>query len=104
MERDFILNGNPNRKLEDYYEMTDSVLGKGSYGVVYRATVKGTRAERAIKVIQKDKVNNVDRFKCEVDIMKSLVVCRDSRTIPLSLECMTSSKTRRMSTWSSSRV
>lgn len=73
MEKDNILNSNPNRKLEDYYQMSDSILGKGSYGIVYRATVKDTKAERAVKVIQKDKVNNIDRFKCEVDIMKSLV-------------------------------
>lgn len=69
----YILNGNPLRKIDDYYEVSQTVLGKGTYGTVYLAKVKGSNTKRAVKVIQKDKVNNVERFKCEVDIMKSLV-------------------------------
>ncbi len=69
----YILNGNPLRKIDDYYEVSQTVLGKGTYGTVYLAIVKGSHTKRAVKVIQKDKVNNVERFKCEVDIMKSLV-------------------------------
>ena len=96
----YILNGNPNRKIEDYYEMSDKVLGKGTYGTVYLAKVKGSNTTRAVKVIQKDKVNNVERFKCEVDIMKSLVLYNNLRIIRTSFACTTSSKTRRMCTWS----
>lgn len=73
MQQEYILNGNPNRKIEDYYEVSKTELGKGTYGTVYMAKVKGTNTQRAVKVIQKDKVNNVERFKCEVDIMKALV-------------------------------
>lgn len=73
MESGFILNGNPNRKIEDFYDMSQNVLGKGTYGTVVLAKVKGSVTQRAVKIIQKDKVNNVERFKCEVDIMKSLV-------------------------------
>lgn len=66
------MNSNPNRKIEDYYDMSEKVLGKGTYGTVYLAKVKGSNTNRAVKVIQKDKVNNAERFKCEVDIMKTL--------------------------------
>ena len=68
-----ILNCNPNRNIADFYDLTDKVLGKGTYGTVFLAKVQGTNTTRAVKVIQKDKVNNVERFKCEVDIMKCLV-------------------------------
>ena len=81
MESGFILSGNPNRKIDDYYEVSQTVLGKGTYGTVVLAKVKGTSTVRAVKIIQKDKVNNVERFKCEVDIMKSLVLFCSTRTI-----------------------
>jgi D-Tyr-tRNAtyr deacylase len=81
MEKDkYILNGNQNRKVEDYYDVTETVvrvkrkvLGKGTYGIVFLATVKGSATTRAIKVIQKEKVTNLERFKNEVEIMKVLV-------------------------------
>lgn len=47
-------------------------LGKGTYGTVFLATVKGTGITRAVKTIPKEKVTNVERFKSEVDIMKTL--------------------------------
>ena len=76
MEKDgFILNGNPNRRIEDFYELSQQILGKGTYGTVHLAKVKASNTTRAVKIIQKDKVNNVERFKCEVDIMKCLVEC-----------------------------
>lgn len=73
MEAGYILSGNHSRKIEDYYDVSKNVLGKGTYGTVVLAKVKGTSTSRAIKIINKDKVNNAERFKCEVDIMKSLV-------------------------------
>lgn len=102
MEGGYILNGNPNRKIDDYYDVSQQVLGKGTYGTVYLAKVKGSNTARAVKVIQKDKVNNVERFKCEVDIMKSLVRTNLLRTIPTSFAYTISSRIRRMCTscWS----
>lgn len=45
-------------------------LGKGTYGTVVRATLKETKITRALKMISKIKVNNIERFKSEVDIMR----------------------------------
>ena len=56
----------------DYYEISTNELGKGSYGWVKLARLKGTCLKRAIKVIEKSKVRNVERFKIEVEIMMKL--------------------------------
>ena len=47
-------------------------MGKGSYGRVKLAKLKGTKLKWAIKVIDKSKVWNVERFKIEVEIMMKL--------------------------------
>lgn len=47
-------------------------LGKGTYGTVYLAAIRDTKIHRAVKTIPKEKVTNVERFKSEVDIMKTL--------------------------------
>ena len=44
-------------------------LGSGSYGVVHKGTHKITGYERAIKVIPRSKIKNMDRFKTEVKIL-----------------------------------
>ena len=52
--------------------MSNNELGKGSYGRVQLAKLKGTSVKRAIKIIEKAKVSNVERFKLEVEIMMKL--------------------------------
>lgn len=65
--------GDDNRRnVNDYYEMSNNELGKGSYGRVQLAKLKGTSVKRAIKIIEKAKVSNVERFKLEVEIMMKL--------------------------------
>ena len=49
-------------------------MGSGSYGVVHKAIHKTSRQERAIKVIAKSKIKNMDRFRTEVKIMQKLVL------------------------------
>ncbi len=49
-------------------------MGSGTYGNVIKAVEKNSKALRAIKVIQKNKVRNQDRFKLEIDIMRQLVL------------------------------
>lgn len=39
---------------------------------MYLATVRDTKISRAVKTIPKEKVTNVERFKSEVEIMKTL--------------------------------
>ena len=46
------------------------MIGSGTYGSVVKATLKGTKNHRAVKVIPKSKVKNPDRFKKEIDILR----------------------------------
>lgn len=49
------------------------ILGSGTYGQVVKAKLKGSKITRAIKIIPKSKVKNPDRFKREIEIMRTLV-------------------------------
>lgn len=60
------------RDVNQYYEMDKVELGKGSYGIVTTGRLKGTKLKRAIKIIDKSKVSNVERFRLEVEIMMRL--------------------------------
>ena len=65
----FFLGEEGNRDVHLYYEISSNELGKGSYGTVQTGRLKGTKINRAIKIIDKSKVSNVERFKLEVEIM-----------------------------------
>ena len=67
----FLGEENP-RNIKDFYELTNTELGKGSYGRVQLSKLKGTSIKRAIKIIEKSKVSNVERFRLEVEIMMKL--------------------------------
>lgn len=67
----FLGDENP-RNIKDFYELTNTELGKGSYGWVQLSKLKGTNIKRAIKIIEKSKVSNVERFWLEVEIMMKL--------------------------------
>lgn len=60
------------RDVRQYYEITNTELGKGSYGTVQLGRLRGTKLHRAIKIIDKAKVNHVERFQLEVEIMMRL--------------------------------
>lgn len=68
----YFLGEENHRNIYDYYELTKNELGKGSYGRVQLGKLKGTNLKRAIKIIEKAKVSNVERFKLEVEIMMKL--------------------------------
>ncbi|CAD8100790.1 unnamed protein product [Paramecium sonneborni] len=60
-------------KIEQFYDINlKKVIGSGTYGSVVKATLKGTKNQRAVKVIPKSKVKNPDRFKKEIDILRQL--------------------------------
>jgi calcium-dependent protein kinase len=60
-------------KVEDSYKFDiKKLLGSGTYGNVIKAVQNGTNELRAIKVIQKNKVRNKERFQLEIDIMRQL--------------------------------
>eukprot|EP00922_Rhytidocystis_sp_ex-Travisia-forbesii_P049193 GHVS01073262.1.p1 GENE.GHVS01073262.1~~GHVS01073262.1.p1 ORF type:complete len:640 (-),score=81.16 GHVS01073262.1:387-2306(-) len=58
--------------LTDYYDVEQKKLGQGTYGSVCRAINKSTKSVKAVKTIAKSKVKNVERFRQEIAIMKSL--------------------------------
>ena len=68
----YFLGKESQRDISLYYEITKNLLGKGSYGKVHLGYLKGTNVQRAIKIIEKSKVRNVERFKLEVEIMMKL--------------------------------
>ena len=70
--KEMILEGADARKLEDFYEVSGTELGKGTYGRVVMAKIKDSSSRRAIKIIPKIKVTNLERFKTEIEIMKKL--------------------------------
>jgi len=71
-EDTLFLGEEANRDIHKYYEINQTELGKGSYGTVQMGRLRGTKIQRAIKIIDKSKVSNVERFKLEVEIMMRL--------------------------------
>jgi len=71
-EETLFLGEEANRDIHKFYELENTELGKGSYGTVQMGRLRGTKVQRAIKVIDKSKVSNVERFKLEVEIMMRL--------------------------------
>lgn len=54
------------------YDFSSKPLGEGAFGVVYLGTEKGTGEKRAIKVIERSKIKNFQRFYNEVNALKTL--------------------------------
>mmetsp|Transcript_81879 Transcript_81879/g.258279 ORF Transcript_81879/g.258279 Transcript_81879/m.258279 type:complete len:513 (-) Transcript_81879:40-1578(-) len=82
-------------KIQDVYTMEKKKLGEGTYGSVVRGTHKATGKVRAIKMIAKTQMRNVERFKKEIAIMKMMdhpsiiklfETFEDSRFIYLAME------------------
>lgn len=72
MVKSMLLGEEAQRDIYDYYDITKTELGKGTYGTVQLGRIRGTKTERAIKIIEKSKVSNFERFKLEVEIMMRL--------------------------------
>ena len=68
----YFLGEEARRNINTYYELSSDELGKGSYGKVVLGTMKQVKVKRAVKIIDKSKVSNVDRLRFEVEIMKKL--------------------------------
>lgn len=58
--------------IHNYYELSSKPLGEGAFGVVFLGTEKETGNQRAIKVIKKDKIKNLQRFQNEILALKTL--------------------------------
>eukprot|EP00930_Biecheleria_cincta_P071180 TRINITY_DN58700_c0_g1_i1.p1 TRINITY_DN58700_c0_g1~~TRINITY_DN58700_c0_g1_i1.p1 ORF type:complete len:636 (+),score=98.98 TRINITY_DN58700_c0_g1_i1:95-2002(+) len=71
-ERLKLIIENP-RDMNIFYDVDSLVLGKGTYGVVKRATIRFTGAQRAIKFISKEaSKETMGNLKSEIDICKML--------------------------------
>jgi len=57
-------------KIDDVYDVEKKMLGQGSYGSVFKARHRDTKAIRAVKSISKTQVKNLSRFEQEIAIMK----------------------------------
>eukprot|EP00930_Biecheleria_cincta_P018147 TRINITY_DN1422_c0_g2_i1.p1 TRINITY_DN1422_c0_g2~~TRINITY_DN1422_c0_g2_i1.p1 ORF type:complete len:474 (+),score=104.49 TRINITY_DN1422_c0_g2_i1:286-1707(+) len=85
--------------ITDYYEMPKrSQLGEGSYGHVYKGTDKNTKAIRAIKSIDIERVGDTSKLEAEIEIQQILdhpnivklyEVFKDSRRYYLVMELCT---------------
>jgi len=67
-----ILGEEAKRDVKKFYDISSASLGKGSYGSVIQARLRGTDIVRAVKIIEKKRVTNKDRFRLEVEIMMKL--------------------------------
>ncbi|KAK6588446.1 calcium-dependent kinase [Cryptosporidium xiaoi] len=61
-----------NKNINDFYELNLGNLGRGSYGSVVKAIDKRSGTQRAVKIILKPKLENINRLKREILIMKRL--------------------------------
>ncbi|CAI2366546.1 unnamed protein product [Moneuplotes crassus] len=58
--------------IRSYYDLSETPLGEGAFGVVYLGTEKATGEKRAVKVIEKSKIKNFTRFHNEIYALKTL--------------------------------
>eukprot|EP00921_Rhytidocystis_pertsovi_P015571 GHVQ01024763.1.p1 GENE.GHVQ01024763.1~~GHVQ01024763.1.p1 ORF type:complete len:591 (-),score=80.89 GHVQ01024763.1:886-2658(-) len=58
--------------LTSFYTLDQKKLGQGTYGSVCKGRSKDTGQVRAVKTISKSQVKNLERFRLEISIMKSL--------------------------------
>lgn len=58
--------------IEDSYTFAKAPIGRGTYGIVNLATHKLTKQERAVKSILKSKIQNLGKFKEELEILRTL--------------------------------
>lgn len=67
----FILE-NSEGNIRDTYDFTEESIGEGSYGSVRRAVHKPTGQVRAVKILPRDRLKFLPKFRDEVKIMKEL--------------------------------
>lgn len=65
--KDFIKKAD---SIKDYYDVDTKPLASGSYGAVHICTQKETKAKRAVKIIPKYKLNNLESFLNEVELLR----------------------------------
>jgi len=61
-------------KVTDNWEMNTKGknLGEGSFGTVVKGVNKSSKKQAAIKIVSKDTLKNIERFRQEIEVMKTL--------------------------------
>ena len=72
--KDFVVQYQDMANFTDKYILHNNILGKGAMGKVKRATVKSSGEQRAVKMIDKQNMEEPGRvrLKYEIDILKNL--------------------------------
>jgi serine/threonine protein kinase len=63
-----LVNQNKN-KFNDVYTLKKDPLGTGGFGVVYKCIHKELKADRAVKIIDSQKIKDMDDFHEEIKIL-----------------------------------
>ena len=71
---DFVIQHTQNSTFANHYTLDPHVRGEGAFGIVQKCFKKGTLEERAVKRIEKSKMNDQEkvRLQYEVNILKNL--------------------------------
>ena len=56
--------------IKDFYDINTKPLASGSYGAVHVCMQKETKAKRAVKIIPKFKLSNLENFLTEVELLR----------------------------------
>ena len=72
--KDFVVQYQDMANFTEKYVLHNNILGKGAMGKVKRATVKSSGEQRAVKMIDKQNMDESGRLrlKYEIDILKNL--------------------------------
>lgn len=68
----FVLENSSGTNIKDVYDFTSETIGEGSYGAVRKGRHKRGGQIRAIKIISKNMIKFLPKFRQEIAIMKSL--------------------------------
>lgn len=66
-----IVSDNPSN-IKEFYELEKKTIAEGSYGSMRKAKHKRTNEERAVRTTSKAKMENIEPFKREIQIMNKL--------------------------------
>ena len=72
--KDFVVEYEDMKIFRNKYELNKTVIGKGAFGQVQKATLKTNGEQRAVKIIDKLQLDPEERvrMKYEIDILKNL--------------------------------
>jgi calcium-dependent protein kinase len=58
--------------IEEVYKISRKTIGTGGFGVVSKCRHRVSKQDRAVKVISRKKVKNIEQFNAEINILQNL--------------------------------